>query len=165
MECAEKYPPLDCVAELLAYDAATGKITWRTARNWRRPVGSEAGRLRKDGYREVFVCGKFILAHIVAFALHNGRWPISAIDHKDRNRANNAACNLREASRAEQEANKPARGVIPYKGVTFHKRDKLYCARLRGRTLGYRKSAEDAARLYDEAARADASQFHVLNFP
>lgn len=82
--------------EMLHYDEETGIFTRLTGQN----KGKEAGYLTKDGYINVEILGITYSAHRLAWFYHYGVWPGEDIDHKDRNRINNAIRNLRDVSRS-----------------------------------------------------------------
>lgn len=87
------------VRERFHYDPATGIFTRAvTARRWR--AGSVVTGTVSHGYVRIWVDGKQISAHRLAWAWMNGEWPRSDIDHIDGNRANNAWANLREVDRS-----------------------------------------------------------------
>lgn len=77
--------------------------------------------------------------------------------------------NCRWATPSQQAMNRapPKTSKIKYKEVTFEKKKKLYRARitLNGKTisLGRRKEATDAAKLYDTAAIALFKEYAVTN--
>lgn len=89
------------------------------------------------------------------------------VDHRDRNPLNNIRSNLRICSRSQNSMNRPAKqnSSSVYKGVTYHKRDKAWMARLSGKCLGYFISEVEAAKTYDKAALAEFGEFAYLNFP
>lgn len=104
-----------------------------------------------------------IYMHVVLF----GGPSAEDVDHEDRDRLNNRRCNLRDATRSLNHANK-AKGS----------RDKLSCfkgvhplpsgrwaARVRGKHIGTFDSEEAAARAYDAAARIEYGPFAAPNFP
>jgi hypothetical protein len=85
------------VRELLKYDPETGVFTWRVRVSNRR-AGSAAGTLRPDGYLNISIDGQTSLAHRLAWFYMTGKWPQEIVDHRDRNKANNAFENLRDTS-------------------------------------------------------------------
>jgi hypothetical protein len=94
------------------------------------------------------------------------------VDHKDMNGLNNTRQNLRLATQSQNMANnpKPSWGkTSKYKGVSKHKYSKKFRTRIRinGKqiTLGLFEQEEDAAWVYDRAARAFYGQFAACNFP
>ena len=110
------------VSELLKYDKDTGLLFWK-ARNvsWfsdaelpqrscntfnTRFAGTLAGHVRKDKYIHVILLGNSYKAHRLAWLLHHKQWPTNQIDHVDGNPSNNKIDNLREATPAQNMANK-----------------------------------------------------------
>lgn len=72
-----------------------GYLYWRNRSGTRGRVGTVAGKLRKDGYFDVGLKGKYYLIHRIVFALHFGFLP-KMIDHINRDRSDNRVENLRE---------------------------------------------------------------------
>ena len=90
------------------------------------------------------------------------------VDHKDRNKMNCRRSNLRAATRSQNKANSGYRiGPSGFRGVV--KRGKRYEARIKcvqeTEYLGGYATAEEAARVYDEAAVRLFGEFATLNFP
>lgn len=92
---------------LISYDPATGALSWRMSRPG-VPVGKKLGWLYKNGYLYAQVCGKRFLVHRLCFLYMMGSWPKEDIDHIDGDRTNNIWSNLREATRAQNLANRSA---------------------------------------------------------
>lgn len=97
------------------------------------------------------------------------------VDHLDWDGLNNQRENMRLASASNNAAYSiNGRGRISlyteYKGVSFFKKRNLWMARIgngaKGTSyIGCFKTAEEAARAYDEAAKARFGAFARLNFP
>ena len=66
---------------------------------------------------------RLVLAHVIAFTLHNGRLPEGQVDHIDGNGCNNTGTNLRDVTQRVNTCNAKlsklnvsgVKGVIPYK--------------------------------------------------
>lgn len=92
-------------------------------------------------------------------------------DHKDGDGLNNRRSNLRPATNAENVRNQRLRctNTSGYRGVSYHAFARKYYAGItRGlyrERLGSFDTAEEAARVYDDAARRLYGEFARLNFP
>jgi len=93
------------------------------------------------------------------------------VDHIDNNGLNNQRSNIRLATHAQNNQNKPiVRGYVPYYGVYWvkEKYKQKYVARIsvnkKHHHLGYFGSAVCAALAYDEAARKLHGEFATTNF-
>jgi len=145
--------------QVLHYEPITGAFTWLISPNRRIKVGSVAGAA-SNGYLMIGIDGGHYLAHRLAWVYVTGKWPSAEIDHKDRNRSNNAFSNLREATRKQNSENKPVRATnntSGARGVSFHRRFKRWRAFIGHngtcRHLGY-FNTEAEARAARSAAEA-----------
>jgi hypothetical protein len=146
--------------QLLSYDAASGVFT-RVAHVANQPAGVEATSLHPSGYVYIAVDGRGYRAHRLAWLYVYGGWPIAAIDHINRDRADNRLANLRlaTASQNTQNSSRPnqsgLRGVSGNHGkwaarITIHQKTM---------SLGTYATKEEA----HEAYRAAASRVHTHN--
>src|SRR5581483_2394257 len=95
-----------------------------------------------------------------------GEWPTGFIDHADRNPSNNRWCNLRAATRSQNNANSIARGPFE-KGVSLVARAKRaikYKAQIRGvvgrvKHLGHFSTSQEAHAAYMAAAQSKYGEF------
>lgn len=96
--------------ELLTYDPATGYFQWRVTASNRAPAGSMATNVdTTTGYVRVNIDGRRYYAHRLAFLYMTGIRPPAEVDHINGDRSDNRFCNLRLATRSENERNKPVR--------------------------------------------------------
>lgn len=95
--------------EILDYNHETGVFTWLRA-SARRPVGSVAGTKWGRGYISILISPKKHSAHRLAWLFVHGRWPLSELDHINRNPSDNRISNLREATRSLNNRNSGGRG-------------------------------------------------------
>lgn len=93
------------------------------------------------------------------------------IDHADRDQLNNQFSNLRPATPSQNTSNRPYRNrTTGYRGVSLKKYPtrQMFQAEIHGpqgrQYLGLYSSAEEAARVYDCAAKVRFGEFATLNF-
>ena len=124
--------PISRLHDVFTLDADTGKLFWKIKIANKIVVGSPAGWSRKDGYQQVQVDKERALVHHVVFAMTNGYWP-KEIDHINGNPADNRICNLREASRTENNYNRviASNNTSGYKGVFKQARGVTWSVRLK----------------------------------
>ncbi len=91
--------------EMLAYDPATGSLTWRRRSGPRCCVGGVAGSIGNRGYWHVQLDGKKYSAHRLAWLHVHGQWPVNQIDHQNGDRLDNRIANLRDISHSVNAQN------------------------------------------------------------
>lgn len=91
---------------LFDYEPETGLLRNRERRSSRAPAGAVAGGITPYGYRSVSVDSVRHQAHRVVWLIVHGSWPTADLDHINGVKADNRIANLREASRAENMANR-----------------------------------------------------------
>lgn len=141
--------------EVLDYNSDTGIFTWKS--NYRRAVlvGSVAGHVGKNGYREIYVfCGKYMAARLAWFYVH-GEWP-EEIDHKNCVRDDNRIENLRNCTHMQNSFNRRLNknNTTGHKGVAWWTRGRFVSnIRFNGKNirLGIFDTAQEAAYFYNYA--------------
>jgi hypothetical protein len=149
-------PSPEYLRERLRYCHETGKLFWRKhpdmPNSWNaRWAGKEAFRaFHRDGYKSGGINGRTLLAHRVIWAIVNGEWPKSEIDHIDHFRSNNKIENLREATSSENSRNrsKNSNNTSGVCGVYFYKKTKKWMSyiKIEGKLnyLGYYEDLDEA---------------------
>lgn len=152
--------------EIFDYDPETGILLWKrrddvSAKLNSRCVGKIAGDAPGPDYIQIGIGGRKYLAHRIIWAMMTGNWPKNYIDHVDRNKSNNRWANLREATKAQNGANRgvPVNNTSGFKGVTFNKHVGKWQAQLGKQYLGCFDSAVDAHEKYLGALRARFAEF------
>lgn len=153
--------------EFFAYNPDTGEITWAKppSKYHKHLVGKIATHKMSIGYLYVEFRGKRLLAHRVAFAIHNNRLPRVLVDHKNGERDDNRASNLRSATSSQNLQNQKMRScnTSGYKGVSWHSQINRWRARItvdkKQRYLGTFASKEEAYAAYCCAADTNFNDF------
>lgn len=123
--------------DMLEYNPETGGFVWlyrtdTTDRFNDKFFGKPAGRLNWQGYIEISIRGTRLGAHRIAWAIHYGFWPPDDIDHINRVRSDNRICNLRLATRQQNNRNIKVKSNnnSGFTGVHWNKRLKKWRARI-----------------------------------
>ncbi len=151
----------DELLEALDYAPETGVFRWRARSSnlSRVVVGSVAGSRDSHGYWRIRIGGCSFQAHRLAWFCVHGRWP-PEIDHVNGVRDDNRLTNLREVTHSQNLFNrgKQKNNRSGYKGVRYHKGDRVFRAEIKCRGiykhLGSFRSAEEAHAAYCLAAEA-----------
>ena len=155
----------ELLVDLFDYEPETGRLIWK---NCARPHfnGKEAGVVNDRGYRYVRIDKVMYLAHRLIWLRETGREDCN-LDHINRNKADNRLCNLREATRMQNNANRvmPKKSGLP-RGVRRVTRSKTYEASIkvnyRQIYLGSFKTPEEAGEAYCKAARQHFGEFALV---
>jgi len=151
----------DTLRSLVDYDSDTGVFTSRAGR---RGVtrGRTLGRADVTGYFRFMVKGRQYLAHRLAWLYVYGEWPANEIDHIDGDKGNNRICNLREATRSQNCANRRKIGVGLPKGVqrNANRFQAVITVNGKRKCLGSYLSPEEAHAAYCAAAQNEFGAYH-----
>lgn len=160
---------IDLLRRLIAYDPMAGVLTWlprtpdlfkndeqageHSCKIWNAKYAGKPALASTNGagYLHGAVFGVTMLAHVVAWAIHFGTWPVHGIDHEDGRRSNNRLRNMRDVPDAVNAKNQKrgARNTSGVTGVSLHRRTGKWVAMIKGdgkvRNLGYYPTIEKAA--------------------
>jgi len=151
--------------ELVQYDPLTGDFTWLLYRNGKAKVGDKAGWINDKGYNCIMLDGNYYRSARLAFFYMMDRWPAAEIDHKNRVQGDDRWDNLREATHAQNQANKgrSKKSTSGLKGVSFDKVHQRWRATIQINNksfyLGLFTSPEYAHKAYSDAAREAFGEF------
>ena len=124
-------------------------------------------RVSTGGYRTVGYRRKIYFQHRVIWKLVTGQEPPEFIDHANRDRADNRWDNLREADRVTNawNSNPRSHNRSGYRGVTFHKAQRVWQANIKfdgvRHYLGHFDTAEEAAAAFDAVAAEVSRGFYT----
>jgi hypothetical protein len=93
---------------IIHYSPETGIFTWARPRKG-IAVTDKVGTLKPSGYIVILVKAKLYRAHRLAWLYMTGNWPENEIDHINGDRSDNRFCNLREATKAQNNWNRKIR--------------------------------------------------------
>lgn len=155
---AKPIPTFERANELYLYDPEAGNLRRKQAKG-NQKAGAIAGN-RCGDHVQVMMDNELYGAHQIIWLIMTGAWPLKEIDHKDLNGRNNRWDNLREATRAQNMANKAVfkNTATGCKGVSVKvgNRKKPYVVRIspNGKTisLGCFPTLEEATAAYAAAA-------------
>lgn len=93
------------VRRLLDLNVETGELRWTAAASMGRLTQRVAGSSHSSGYRQIKIGKRSYLAHRLVWLIAHGEWPSGQVDHIDGCRTNNALCNLRVVTAAQNKQN------------------------------------------------------------
>jgi len=145
-----RYPEItqEVIQELLEYNEVTGDFVWkhrsrkyfgnsRLQTLWNaRYAGQPAGCIDTKGYLTIGIFNKVIRAQRLAILITDGYFPV-AVDHINMDRLDNRRCNIRVASRSQNQFNQkiPCTNTSGIKGVWFDKRRNKWVSQIRANGL------------------------------
>ena len=146
----------DEVLHYFSYDAITGVFLWNINKGKKVKAGDRADHSTKNGYRRVQISGVSYSAHRLAWFYVHKEWPISCIDHINRDKQDNRIENLRLATHQQNLQNRlpNGNGTSMFKGVCWRLRSKRWEASIKhnGQSfyLGLFDSEREAAKAYQK---------------
>lgn len=160
--------PVEQMRRLLRYEPETGRLFWKErsekdqigAALWNaKYAGMEAFRTAGQNGRKTgtFLGGKYQTPRVI-WAIVNGESVFGEIDHINGDPSDNRLCNLREATKSQNQHNKAkySNNSSGFKGVSAHKDSGRWQARIaahgRRHWLGKFRTPEAAHAAYCAAA-------------
>jgi hypothetical protein len=108
---AKPLPPITELRRMFAV-RSDGTLIRKTRGGGGRKAGDPVGSPMRGGYLAVRIRGESFMAHRIIWAICNGVDPGDLdVDHIDRDKTNNRPGNLRLATRSQNCANKPTKGI------------------------------------------------------
>lgn len=170
------------IRDLLDYEPCTGIFRWKTRQasdfrdskypanrecaRWNgRYAGTVAGTISEVGYVTIKIDAVAFMAHRIAWLFLTGSWPEAAVDHKNMNKADNRAENLRAATASQNKANTGLQrnNRSGEKGVWLDKRSGRWRSKIgydgQIENLGTFGNIDEAAAAYRKAAAAIYGEF------
>jgi HNH endonuclease/AP2 domain len=161
-------PSIERIRQVLAYDEASGLLTWRVT-SGRAIAGREPGGVDQwTGYHRIRIDGFAILTHHVVFAIVTGKW-VEQLDHIDGDKAHYRFENLREANQTQNMGNMglPKHNKSGVKGVCWHKATGKWIAQItirrKSKYLGVFDTKEEAQAAYLAAAKEHFGEFACVD--
>lgn len=142
---------LNWIATIYSYDENTGEIYG--------PSGERTGYIEKSQTRifyRIDIKGKHYKRAHLAWFLYYKEWPLSQIDHYDRDSCNDKIDNLREVDDFTQQQNKDNytgyRGfsIQPKKDGKWRKKNLVIRNQVKGVWLGYAENRKEAIEIIDK---------------
>jgi hypothetical protein len=159
----EKLVDVEDLRERLFLHRESGELRWTEDPRNRYPCKpfERAGRVNTAGYVQICIRQNCYLAHRVSWAMKNGWWPASLIDHKDGNPQNNRPENLRVCTQSQNMQNKKAHRGNGLKGAKLVNGCWTAMIRLNGKQtyIGRYPTEEAAHSAYVEAANKHFGEF------
>lgn len=151
---------------ILSYDPETGIFIRLISRNTRFKAGMVAGSPNTVGYSHIQVNGVLYKSHRLAWLYMTGSMPKEFIDHINGVKGDNRFCNLREATRSENNRNvtKRANNKSGHKGVYWDKKESKWIAYARVDYKPHRIGAfyeiTDAVKAHEDFLRPIHKEFY-----
>lgn len=129
-------PTFERITELFHYDPTTGRFRRKTTvgNSPSQRKGYIAGSTNSVGYVVIYVDGKGLKAHRLAWLYCKGTWPKNHIDHLNGVKNDNRIDNLRDATRSENLQNQRlahANNCSGFIGVHWHQASHSWQAQIR----------------------------------
>ena len=146
----------ELLREILHYCPDSGEFTWLVDIK-RVNAGDKAGCVRSGGYICIQYNGKVYRAHRLAYLYMTGEWPKELLDHANNIKTDNRWCNLRPATRSENNRNckvykNNKSGLKGVRSAKDGKFDARIAVNKKQRHLGRFNTAQEAHEAYCEAA-------------
>lgn len=157
---------VEILKQTLSYDPETGKWSWLNGRTARTDYELYINGEKTNPYHLLTLGRRNYLCHRLAWFYMTGSWPVEMIDHINGNKSDNRLCNLREATRGQNLANRHSlarHNTSGFRGVSPRKDNGKWRATIRDgkkiRSLGSFNTKEEAKSAYDTAFKEKYGEF------
>lgn len=156
---------------ILHYCYLTGIFKWLKYRYGINPDWVAGNKTRSITYIQINIDGKIYYAHRLAWLYMTGEFPPQGmeVDHINKDKKDNRWCNLRVATRSQNQGNRYPKFLHDLKGVCYEKASNHWSGVIveNGVSihLGTYEKIEHAAMAYDIAALDLFKEFSFLNYP
>lgn len=157
---------IDALKAALHYDAETGKFSWLDGSTKSTGHLLYVNKTKENPYLLLALLGRNYLCHRLAWFYMTGSWPKEMLDHINGIKADNRFCNLREATRGQNGANRHSlarHNTSGFRGVSPRKENGKWRATIRDgkkiKSLGTFTTKEEAKAAYDAAFREKYGEF------
>jgi len=156
----------ELLKELVDYNPDTGVFAWKKIRRG-VSCNKKVGTVKPNGYIVVLINRKLYRLHRLAWLYMTGKWPDNEIDHINGNRADNRFCNIRQATKAENNWNKKVRkdSTTGIKNVLYYPNYQTYYVKITANNVSHSfgpfKTKDEAASVAKEKRIEIHKNFHL----
>jgi len=157
----------EMLKNIIHYSPETGIFTWAKPRQGIK-ITDKVGTLKPNGYILILINSKLYRAHRLAWLYMTSNWPENDIDHINGKRDDNRFCNLREATKEQNNWNKKVRkdSTTGIKNVLYYPKYETYYVKITANkvshTFGPFKTKDEAAKIAKQKRAEIHKEFNLF---